>query len=71
MVKLLMYNWNTDLNSFKNEEESTVWKLNQLINFGLNGEKLNLRLVKKYWDKLYIDANRRKFLSLLIWGKTS
>jgi len=66
-----MYNWNTDLNSFKNEEESTVWKLNQLINFGLNGEKLNLRLVKKYWDKLYIDANRRKFLSLLIWGKTS
>ena len=71
MVKLLMYNWNTDLNSFKSKEESTVWKLNQLINFGLNGEKLNLRLVKKYWDKLYIDANRRKFLSLLIWGKTS
>ena len=71
MVKLLMYNWNTDLNSFKNEEESTVWKLNQLINFGLNGEKLNLDLVKKYWKNLYMDANRRKFLSLLIWGKTS
>ncbi len=66
-----MINWNTDLKSFKSTEEATVWKLNQLINFGLGGDKLDLNLVKKYWGKLYIDANRRKFLSLLIWGKTS
>lgn len=66
-----MFNWNTDTTAFKNKEEFVIWKLNQLINFGLGKEKLNLKLVKKYWDKLYIDANRKKFLSLILWGKTS
>lgn len=66
-----MFNWNTDLGAFKTKEESTIWKLNQLINFGLGKEKLNLQLVKKYWSKLYLDPNRKKFLSLILWGKTS
>ena len=37
-----MYNWNTDTKELeKNPEEYTIWKLEQLINYGLDGEKLN------------------------------
>lgn len=66
-----MFNWNTDVTAFKSQEELVVWKLNQLINFGLGQEKLNLDLVRKYWKKLYLDAGRKKFLNLILWGKTS
>lgn len=66
-----MYNWNIDLFAFKNREDFTVWKLNQLINFGPGGEKINLSLVRKYWKRLVLDPNRKKFLSLILWGKTS
>ena len=63
-----MYNWNIDIKTLsKDKEKYTIWKLNQLINFGLNGEKLDLEQVKKYWDKLSLDPKRKKFLSLLIW----
>ena len=67
-----MYNWNTDLNELsKDKEKFTIWKLNQLINFGLNGERLNLKLVKKYWNKLTIDPKRKKFLQLILWPNQS
>ncbi|PIS21789.1 hypothetical protein COT51_00915 [candidate division WWE3 bacterium CG08_land_8_20_14_0_20_41_15] len=67
-----MYNWNTEASSFgKKKPDFIIWKLNQLINFGLNGEKINFDLVKKYWKKLTLDPNRKKFLQALIWGKQS
>lgn len=67
-----MYNWNTVIDrQFKKNENFLVWKLNQLINFGLNGEKLDLSLTKKYWSKLSLDPQRKSFLRLLIWGKLS
>lgn len=62
-----MYNWNTDLSKWDKKSESyTIWKLQQLINFGLNGEKLDLSLVKKYWTKLDLDPQRKKFLGLFL-----
>lgn len=67
-----MYNWNTDVSSFdKKSPEYTIWKLEQLINFGLNGKKINFNLVRKYWRKLSLDLNRKKFLKALLWGKQS
>ncbi len=67
-----MHNWNTDISSFdKKSPEFVIWKLNQLINFGLNGEKINFNLVRKYWRKLSLDPNRKTFLKALIWGKQS
>lgn len=65
-----MYNWNTDLSKL-GKNLLTIWKLNQLINYGLNGEKIDLKLVKKYWNKLTLDPKRKKFLALLIWQKLS
>jgi len=63
-----MYNWNTNLSQWnKKSEPYILWKLQQLINFGLNGEKLSLSLIKKYWSKLDLDPQRKKFLKLIIW----
>ena len=62
-----MYNWNTDLSKWDKKSESyIIWQLQQLINFGLNGEKLDLYQVKKYWQKLDLDPQRKKFLKLIL-----
>lgn len=67
-----MYNWNTDTKLLKKDKvKYAIWKLNQLINFGLNGEKLDLELVKKHWFQIYTDDPTKKFLRLLLWGKQS
>lgn len=67
-----MYNWSVDLKSLKKHPKSAaVWKLEQAINFGLNGRKLSKLLVKKYWKQLRLDHARKKFLKFLLWPKTS
>src|SRR5260221_402194 len=36
-----MYNWNTDITQLKKDpEQYAIWKLEQLINYGLDGEKI-------------------------------
>lgn len=67
-----MYNWSVDLTQLKKHpEKALIWKLEQAINFGLNGEKLNRALLKKYWHKLRLDPFRKKFIKLLLWpGKS-
>ena len=64
----MMRNWSVDISQLKkNKEAYTIWRLEQLINYGLDGEKLDPSLVKKYWQKIDIDADARKFLSFLLW----
>lgn len=59
-----MYNWSVDTTQLKkNPEKYTIWKLEQLINFGLNGEKINSTELKKYWHKLHLDPKRKKVLT--------
>lgn len=67
-----MYNWSVDLKNLnKHPESAVIWRLEQAINFGLNGEKLSKPLVKKYWNKLRLDPARKKFLKFLLWpGKS-
>ena len=63
-----MYNWNTDTSNWNKKSDSyQIWRLEQLINFGLNGEKLDLKSTKKYWPKLSLDPQRKKFIKLLLW----
>lgn len=67
-----MYNWSVDVSELKkNPEKYTVWKLEQLVNYGLNGEKLEEIELIKYWDRLNIDENRRKILSFWLWPPQS
>ncbi|MBI2628216.1 MAG: hypothetical protein HYW71_02160 [Candidatus Niyogibacteria bacterium] len=58
-----MRNWSTDAKELKkNPEQYAIWKLEQMVNFGLQGEKLNRQLLEKYWDKITIDPSRRRYL---------
>lgn len=62
-----MYNWSTDEKQLKkNKGQYAVWRLEQMINFGLGGEKLDEKELRKYWNTLHIDSARRRFLGLLL-----
>lgn len=65
-----MYNWSVDETKLKKDPEKfTVWKLEQLINFGLNGEKIKREELLRYFSQLTIDPPRRKYLTFLLYGK--
>lgn len=66
-----MYNWSIDEKKFKKEapEKYQIWKLEQMINYGLGEEKLDSKLVKKYWEELYIDPLTKRYLKFLLWPK--
>lgn len=66
-----MYNWSVDEKKFKKEDPEgyEIWKIQQMINWGLGGEKLSERLVRKYWKRLFLDPQTKKFLELLLWPK--
>lgn len=67
-----MYNWNIGLSRLKkNPEKYAIWKLEQSINFGLNGQKLSAEELKKYWNKLQLDPQRKKLLEMWLWPKQS
>jgi len=68
-----MINWSTDESKFKKEnpQEYKIWRLTQLINYGLNGEKLPAIDIKKNWATIKdkIDKPTEAYLSFLLWGK--
>ena len=62
-----MKNWSTDTSQLeKDKDKFTVWKLEQMINFGLDGKRIKKSELKKYWKVLDIDSAKRKFLSLFV-----
>ncbi|MBI2049468.1 hypothetical protein HYT32_00940 [Candidatus Roizmanbacteria bacterium] len=66
-----MYNWSTDTAKLKrNNEKYTIWKLTQMINYGLDEEKLQKKTLIKYWTQIKdnIDPYKRRVLEYLIWG---
>ena len=63
-----MYNWSVDEKAFKeaDPEGYEKWRLEQMINFGLNGEKISEIELRKHWDELHLDPSRRKYLAFLL-----
>lgn len=62
-----MHNWSVDTTKLeKDKDKYAVWRLEQLINFGLDGEKILESELRKNWGGLSIDPNRKKFLELLL-----
>ncbi|HZE87755.1 MAG TPA: hypothetical protein VE090_06165 [Methylomirabilota bacterium] len=62
-----MYNWSVDIKKLsKYPEKYTIWKLEQLINFGLNNERLNRKELDKYLERLTIDPQKKKYLQFLM-----
>lgn len=66
-----MYNWSVDEEQMKkaDPEGYKIWRLEQMINWGLGGEKLKEKLVRKYWSKLFMDESTRRYLEFLLWDK--
>ncbi len=65
-----MQNWSTDEQAIKNmsPDARNIWRLEQLINFGLQGERLSVSQLKKYWSKIEIDPGHRTYLEFLLHG---
>ncbi len=62
-----MYNWNTDTKQLKKDPvKYAIWRLEQLINYGLDGERIEKKELLKYWDKINIDSKKREALSFLL-----
>lgn len=53
----------------KQAKATPAWHLERLINYGLEGKKLDRGVVKKYLPQLRIPEDRRAFLELLLWNK--
>jgi hypothetical protein len=62
-----MCNWSTDETELKkNPRKYAIWRLEQLINFGLDGEKISEKELREYLPVLDIEPARRRFLELLL-----
>jgi hypothetical protein len=68
-----MHNWSVDEKKFKldHPKEYRLWCLTQLINYGLDGEKLDREEVKRAWPKIKtdLDPNTAAYLEFLLWDK--
>ena len=67
-----MYNWSVDIKQLKKHPQKyAIWKLEQMVNFGLGGEKINKNQLKKYWNFLKLDPKKKKYLEFLLWPNRS
>jgi hypothetical protein len=68
-----MINWNTDEKKFKklHPRQYNLWRLVQLINFGLDGEKLDEKEVRDAWTKIKdrLNPDKKKVLEFFLWNK--
>ncbi len=68
-----MINWSTDEAKFKKEnpKEYKLWRLTQLINYGLDGEKISEQEVISSWKQIKekLDPYKKRALEYLIWDK--
>lgn len=63
--------WDYDEEELKKTEQGRILILERLVNYGptKKGEKIPLKLVKKYWDRLHLHPLAKRLCELLIWGK--
>lgn len=69
-----MYNWSVDENYIKKfPKKYKLWKLEQMLSYGLGGDKLNKKEIIKNWNYLKnrLDTERRELLEYLLWKRLS
>ncbi|MFA6393680.1 MAG: hypothetical protein WCW25_02300 [Patescibacteria group bacterium] len=67
-----MYNWSVDTTELKKDKNQyAVWRLEQMVNFGLGGKKVKRKELKKYWKVISLDPLKRKYLKMLLWPEQS
>jgi hypothetical protein len=63
--------WDYDEKVLKKSKKGRLLLLERMINYGVypnSKERIDISEIKKYWDKLQIDRDRKRFLHYLIWG---
>lgn len=61
-----MRNWDYDLTTLGTDEVAQRWKMERMINYGLNGEKLHRELLRTFLPTLNIPPDYRAFLALIL-----
>jgi hypothetical protein len=68
-----MINWSTNEALFKKNDPKgyRLWRLTQLINYGLDGEKLDRQEVISVWPQIkdHLDPYKARLLEFLLWEK--
>ena len=50
----------------KDPKQYQIWRLEQIINYGLDGQKLYRPFLKENLDKLAIDPQKKEYLKFLL-----
>ena len=67
-----MRNWSVDTTELKKDKRQyAIWRLEQMVNFGLDEEKISRGEIKKYWNILDLDRDKKAYLKMLLWPKQS
>ena len=64
--------WDYDVKKLKKTKQGRLLILERLINYGVylkDRTRINLSAVKKNWDRLNLDTDRKRLFKFLIWGK--
>ncbi|MEK7098972.1 MAG: hypothetical protein AAB916_00450 [Patescibacteria group bacterium] len=65
-----MHNWSVDTTELeKDPERYAIWRLEQMVNFGTDGERISAADLRRYWQRLVLDPAKKRFLGFLLWGK--
>lgn len=65
-----MYNWSINTKRLtKDKRANEIWSLQNMINFGLDGDKLDMEQLKKYFGDLVIDPSKKAYLEFALYGK--
>lgn len=65
----MVHIWDYDRKELEKTEQGRIKILERMINYGPGNEKIKLKDVKKYWDKLQLFPLKKRLFELLIWGK--
>ncbi len=62
-----MRNWSVDTTKMDvHSAKFITWKLEQLINFGLQGERIDTEQLRTYLPSLTLDPAKKNFLKFLL-----
>ncbi|MBM3208884.1 hypothetical protein FJZ40_01125 [Candidatus Shapirobacteria bacterium] len=69
----MVWHWSVDVKKFQKENPRAfrLWRLEQLINYGPQGEKLSRKEIRKYWRELKerIDPEEKRLIEFFLWRK--
>lgn len=64
--------WDYDIKELRKTRSGRLLILERMINYGVyesDKEKISLSKVKKNWNQLEIEPDRKKLFELLIWNR--